>query len=476
MRTGSVRVAGALAAGVALVWLLPAGVAGQSAAAPKARARADTAPIQRTPWGDPDLQGIWSNTTTTPFERPVELSDKTVLTEEERAALARQVAERLDADRRIAQPGQIIAYNEFWYERGTLTNRPSLIIDPADGKLPPFTPEGQKRWDTMTEHRKKAPESWLDRSPYDRCITRGMPGAMMPGFYNHNYQILQTPGYVVILVEMIHDARIIPVDGRPHLPADVRQWLGDSRGRWEGRTLVVETRNLNDKYFERGAGTGFGGNLKMTERFTRVDADTIDYQFTIDDPTTFTRPWTVAAPMSRIEGPLFEYACHEGNYALVGILGGGRAEEKAAATEGAARTVAGPSLVGAWKINPAKSTYSPSTPTDKSQTSTWEALGGGQFKNTIDIVDAKGQSRRFELVLRFDDGVDYPMKGADQPTTRTYKRLNDLDFEYVQKVNGKVTLTSRSVTSPDGKTRTNTTTGTDAQGQPVKNVVHWERQ
>lgn len=142
----------------------------------------------------------------------------------------------------------------------------------------------------------------------------------------------------------------------------------------------------------------------------------------------------------------------------------------------AALTVEGQSLIGAWKVNAAKSTYSPAVPPDKSQISTWEALGGGQFKNTIDVVDAKGQSRRFEIVLRFDDGVDYPMKGADRPTTRTYRRLNDLDFEYVQKVNGKVTLTSRSVTAPDGKTRTNTTAGTDAQGQPVKNVVHWERQ
>ena len=333
MKAGFVGVARALAAGVAIVWLLPVGLAGQNAAAPKARAVPKAAAIQPTPWGDPDLQGIWSNTTTTPFERPVELSNKTVLTEEERAALARQVAERLNADRPPERPGQVVAYNEFWYERGTLTNRTSLIVDPADGKLPPFTPAGQKRWDTVQERRKNAAESWLDRSPYDRCITRGMPGSMMPGFYNHNYQIFQSPGYVAILVEMIHDARIIPVDGRPHLNAEVRQWLGDSRGRWEGNTLVVETTNLNDKVFERGAGTGYGANLTMTERFTRVDADTIDYRFTIDDPTTFTKPWTVAAPMSKIEGPLFEYACHEGNYALAGILGGARAEEKAAATE-----------------------------------------------------------------------------------------------------------------------------------------------
>ena len=335
MKTGLVGAAGALAAGVAIVALLPVGLAGQGAAPPKARTTTQPAALQRTPWGDPDLQGIWSNTTTTPFERPVELSDKTVLTEEERAVLARQVAERLNTDRAPARPGQIVAYNEFWFERGTLTNRTSLIVDPPDGKLPPFTPEAQKRWDAMTEHRKNAAESWLDRSPYDRCITRGMPGAMMPGFYNHNYQIFQTPGYVVILVEMIHDARIIPVDGRPHLDATVRQWLGDSRGRWEGNTLVVETTNLNDKVFERGAGTGYGGNLTMIERFTRVDADTIDYKFTIDAPTTFTKPWTVSAPMIKIAGPLFEYACHEGNYALAGILGGARADDKAVAAESA---------------------------------------------------------------------------------------------------------------------------------------------
>ncbi len=219
MKTGFVGVAGALAAGVAIVCLFPAGLAAQSAAAPKARATTKPVAPQRTAWGDPDLQGIWSNTTTTPFERPVDLSDKTVLTEEERVVLARQVAERLDTDRAPNRPGQIVAYNEFWFERGTLTNRTSLISDPADGKLPPFTPEGQRRWDAMTASRKNAAESWLDRSPYDRCITRGMPGSMMPGFYNHNYQIFQTPGYVVILVEMIHDARIIPVDGRPHLNA-----------------------------------------------------------------------------------------------------------------------------------------------------------------------------------------------------------------------------------------------------------------
>ena len=153
----------------------------------------------------------------------------------------------------------------------------------------------------------------------------------MPGFYNHNYHILQTPGYVVLLVEMIHDARIIPVDGRPHPGQGIRQWLGDSRGRWEGKTLVVETTNFNDRVNDRGLTVfGAGKDVRLIERFTRVDADTIDYQFTVDDATVFTRPWTAAIPMTKIEGPLFEYACHEGNYCLQDILSGARLQEKAA--------------------------------------------------------------------------------------------------------------------------------------------------
>ena len=338
MKTRPVRAAGALAVVMAVTGLWPVDAAGQNAAGPKARAAAKPPALPRTPWGDPDLQGTWTNTTTTPLERLPEAQDKSDLTEGERAALARQVAVRLDQDRPPAKAGDVVPYNEFWYERGTLINRTSLIVDPPDGRLPPLTPAGQQRWDAVLAARaRNAADSWLDRGAYDRCITRGMPGAMIPGFYNHNYQILQTPGYVAIVVEMIHDARIIPVDGRPHLPGTVRQWLGDSVGHWEGATLVVETTNLNDKVFEqRQAVTGFGMNVRMIERFTRVDADTIDYRFTIDDPTVFTRPWTAAAPMSKTEGPLFEYACHEGNYAMTGILGGAREDERAA--EEAART------------------------------------------------------------------------------------------------------------------------------------------
>ena len=166
-----------------------------------------------------------------------------------------------------------------------------------------------------------------------RCITRGLPNAMLPGPYNSNYQILQSPGYVVLLSKMFHDARVIPLDGRPHLGQSIRQWMGDSRGRWEGNTLVVDVTNFTD-YDVTGFGINYRGSetlrLHLVERFTRVDADTIDYQFTVDDPTMFTRPWTAAISMAKTQGPIFEYACHEGNYAMMGILSGSRAQEKAA--------------------------------------------------------------------------------------------------------------------------------------------------
>ena len=168
----------------------------------------------------------------------------------------------------------------------------------------------------------------------ERCITRGLPGTMLPGNYNHNYNILQTPEYVAIYTEMIHDTRIIPVDGRPHIGSSVQQWLGDSRGHWEGDTLVVETTNFTDKVYEQRFSLmvwGTGKHMRLIERFTRVDADTIDYQFTLTDPTTFARPWTAAIPMTRLEGQMFEYACHEGNYAMGNMLRGARAEDKAAA-------------------------------------------------------------------------------------------------------------------------------------------------
>ncbi len=285
----------------------------------------------RTAWGDPDLQGQWTNTTATRLERPDDLKDKAVLTDEELADQNRQAAARVDQRPKAGDTG---AYNNFWLERGNLTNRTALVMDPS-GKLPPLTQQGLA-WKAARDEAKKnspadGPES---RNLYERCITRAIPGAMMPGFYNHNYQILQTPGFVAIYVEMIHDTRIIPLDGRPHVGAGIRQWLGDSRGRWEGNTLVVETTNMKNITSTNDSsslvfGTA-GEKARVIERFTRVDADSIDYQVTVDDPVNYTKAWTASIPMSKLDGGLFEYACHEGNYGMHGILSGQRAQEAAA--------------------------------------------------------------------------------------------------------------------------------------------------
>jgi len=320
---------------LALAAALSSSINGQSQPAAAGGPRTAKAPPARTAWGTPDLQGIWTNTTTTPFERPDDLAGKAVLTEAERASRDTELAKRLSFDNPVSagNPG---AYNEFWMDRGRLTNQTSLVIEPPDGKIPPMTDAGKQRVERLAASRKAHPaDSWEDRSAYDRCITRGVPGAMVPGFYNHNYQIFQTRDYVAILVEMIHDARIIPLDGRPFLNDGIRQWMGDSRGHWEGDTLVVETRNLTDKVFEARPGVAFssGGGLHLTERFKRIDADTIDYQFTVTDPAVYTKPWTVSTPMAKIVTPVFEYACHEGNYAMSGILSGARAEEKGASEQ-----------------------------------------------------------------------------------------------------------------------------------------------
>ena len=263
------------------------------------------------------------------MERPEDLGGKEVYTEEQRVELDEEAARNVD---RPPRPGCTGAYNSFWMERGKRSERTSLVVDPVDGRAP-YTPAERTKADAFAAaiNAVGAADSWEDRNLYERCITRGMPGAMMPGFYNHNYQILQAPGCVVLVVEMIHDARIIPLDGRTHIPESIGQWLGNSRGRWEGDTLVVETTNFTGRVTDRGLTVfGTGKDAHLVERFRRVDADTIDYQFTVNDSTAFTRPWTADIPMTRTEGPIFEYACHEGNYGLGNILAGARAAEKTA--------------------------------------------------------------------------------------------------------------------------------------------------
>jgi hypothetical protein len=280
--------------------------------------------------GQPDLRGIWSNATITPLERPNDLAGKTTFTPEEAAAYERQVVDRNNVDRRSnnAEADVTLGYNDFWWDRGTkviASRRTSLIVDPPDGRIPALTPEARKRvqearaW--IAEHATDGPEG---RSLPERCIlwtTAGPP--MLPGPYNNNFQILETRDQVVILNEMIHDARVIPLDGRPHLASNIRQWMGDSRGHWEGNTLVVDTTNFSGKFSFRGSDE----NLHLTERFTRVSPDTLLYEFTVDDPTAFARPWTAQIPVTRTKGPIFEYACHEGNYAMTDILAGARAAE-----------------------------------------------------------------------------------------------------------------------------------------------------
>ena len=284
----------------------------------------------RTPWGDPDLQGVWTNTTTTPLERPSDVDAGEVLSDEERAA--RDAQGDVAREARGIEPGtgETGSYNNFWVERGVRMSRTSLIIDPPDGKLPLTAAEIARRADRES-YRGREPAGPEDRNLYERCISRGMPGSMMPGFYNHNYKILQTPGYVVVYVEMVHDSRIIPLDGRPHPDDSIGQWMGDSRGHFEGDTLVVETTNFTP--ITGRALTVFGGNptTVLVERFTRTGENSIDYEFTVTDPTEYSRPWTASIPMTTLDGDIYEYACHEGNDGLENILLGARALEQAEA-------------------------------------------------------------------------------------------------------------------------------------------------
>jgi hypothetical protein len=285
----------------------------------------------RTPWGDPDLQGSWSNATTTPLQRPAKYKGREFLTEQERKEQDNQTA--IGTDKRgPAGSDQDVndAYNQFWWERGWSDGRTSLIYDPPDGRIPPLTPAAQKRQDELTRLNRSnegftgaaaynGPE---DLSLYTRCVIRA-PLPRVPTGYDNNYQIVQTPGSVAIVQEQVHETRIIPLDGHAHLDSSVRQWLGDSRGHWEDNTLVVETTNFSDQTTFEGSSK----DLHLVERWTRVADDRIDYRFTVEDPTTWTKPWSAAISWTKT-GMLYEYACHEDNYGMYGILAGSRAQEK----------------------------------------------------------------------------------------------------------------------------------------------------
>jgi hypothetical protein len=334
--------AGALTAAAGLV-VSPA--AGQAPAAKaKPAAKAYTPP--KTPWGDPDLQGIWPGNMGVPMQRPQSMGTRTTLTDEEYAQRVANARKQSAADRIEQAPSDQrvgIGPPSYWTERGTPTKQTSLIIVPEDGRLPPRTPEaiardkGARGGKGVTGEWRGEADTYEDLNIYYRCITRGLLGSVIPVVYNNGNQIVQSPGYVVFRNEMIHEARVIPIGNRPHVSSEIRSYMGDSRGHWEGHTLVVETTNLNDKVAIGSNGAGYPGDpgyhskdLKVIERFTRTDDETIRYEATIDDPKTWTKPWTMMIELKRNnEYQFLEYACHEGNYAMGDILSGARAAEQA---------------------------------------------------------------------------------------------------------------------------------------------------
>src|SRR5215470_1335376 len=320
--------------------LLLSGFALLTALSSSAAAQSKAPAPARTPDGKPDLAGIYSFSTITPLQRPEALAGKATLSDEE--AVSFEASENQRQNRDLFDPikgqpsagyasradGGVLSYNEFWYERGsrlTGDRRTSLIVDPSGGTIP-FTDAARQR---VAEMRRRSDagvgDSYADRPLADRCIQGFNSGPpMTPGQYNNNVQIVQVPGMVVILNEMVHNARIIPTDGRAH--TKLRMWSGDSRGHWEGDTLVVETVNFRRETSLQGS----TANTQLVERFTRVDATTLKYEFTVTDPASYTQPWTAMLPLQRIPGPVYEYGCHEGNYALPNILAGARAQEKEA--------------------------------------------------------------------------------------------------------------------------------------------------
>jgi len=340
MRTRLLAFPAVLAAVVAVGLVAP--MAGQAP-------RKYTAP--KTPWGDPDLQGVWNDATSTPLQRPGTVGQKDVLSDEEAEEFQQSLAHDLSRDRRDGGNAADVnrAYNEHWMDsrrlKITADKRTSLIVDPPDGRIPALVAPSPERQRGQTARAGQAarfaaglPENYTDMSWPVRCVVRTDVPPYLPTIYNNNFQIFQSPGYVTIAPEMIHSARIIPVDGRPHLNSNLKQWLGDTRGRWEGSTLVVETTN-----FRADEGVLFQGanpaTFTITERFTRVASDAINYEFTMTDPTTWTRPWTALIPWNKVDPAeqMFEYACHEDNFDIVHFLTGARVREKNGETVSSSR-------------------------------------------------------------------------------------------------------------------------------------------
>jgi hypothetical protein len=328
---------GIVGTGIVVTTVLTAHVGGQGSTT------AASSTLPRTAWGDPDIQGTWTsdNMINVPFERPAQFGDRRFLTDEEFASRVQENDKWLadaNAERPVIPFAKDPAANNaprHWLERGPNPSRQtSLVIDPPDGRIPAMTPQGLQTVaarQALRQSRGPA-DSYEDRSNYDRCITRGVAGSILPVIYGNGTDIRQTPGYVVMRNEMIHEARIIPLDGRPHVGADVRLYMGDSRGRFEDDTLVVETTNFTDRTAigPNGGGAIHSEALRLVERFTRVSATTLHYEFTVDDPVVYSKTWTVALDLATTPNyQIYEYACHEGNYGLANMLSAARAEEKA---------------------------------------------------------------------------------------------------------------------------------------------------
>ena len=353
---------------MALTAIVPLGSVMGQTAPPAAAKTGKAASDSKTPWGDPDIQGTWTSDDTwgVPFERPKQFGTRATLTEDELKDRAKNIQRneefvesgganhspakaQLDAkEKGEAAP----AAPQGRYGRGVdaapvpghwgeFARRPSpqssQVVDPPNGQLPPLTPEAQAKLDAKTKLRREPiPGSYVNWSDYDRCITRGVAGSILPVIYGNGMEIVQTPGYVAMRYEMVHDVRIIPTDGRPHLNSNIRSYMGDAVGHWEGKTLVVETTNLLGDTLAVGlngdGGAPYSEDMKLTERFTRVSPNTINYQLTVNDPKTYTAPWTVAFPITQEPGyKLFEYACHEGNMAMHNMLNAARIDDKKAA-------------------------------------------------------------------------------------------------------------------------------------------------
>jgi hypothetical protein len=345
MSNDTIGFAGAVIAATVLVGAAVAPAAGQAAPKRTAAAKAPFTP-PRTPWGDPDIAGIFTNKDEqgVPLERPAEFAGRPLVTDEEFAARANRAQRQLETDNsefdiatadtsNAGQVGSATSPPPHWLDRGKPSRRTSRIVDPPDGRIPTQTPAGQKRIADRAADRARArsgrgpSDSYVDRSLYDRCITRGLPGSMMPAIYGNSFEIVQGPGWVGIRYEMIHEVRMIPLDGRPHAAPAIRSYMGDARGRWEGNTLVVETTNFRPESTYQNANPDA---VRLVERFTAVAPDKVEWSVTVNDPSTWTRPWTFEIDLTKdASQQVLEYACHEGNYAMTNILEGARADEKA---------------------------------------------------------------------------------------------------------------------------------------------------